>query len=83
MQINADTIIDANRKQAHSEQDSFTIERYNQFASHLPQTCEVVIDVGCGTGRGGAAIKSVRPYIKNHWTRLYSRKIGLTSTGCL
>jgi 2-polyprenyl-3-methyl-5-hydroxy-6-metoxy-1,4-benzoquinol methylase len=51
-------IVEANRAQKISERDAFTEDRYLQFYSHLPAVAKKVLDVGCGIGRGGAALKS-------------------------
>lgn len=51
-------IIDANRAQKISEVDTFTVERYRQFFAHLPKGAKKILDVGCGVGRGGAALKA-------------------------
>ena len=53
-----------NREQGISESDPFTLERYRQFGRLLPTGTETVLDVGCNTGRGGAALKRVAPNIK-------------------
>jgi SAM-dependent methyltransferase len=47
--------------QLASESDDFTAERYRQFARHLPPGRPRVLDVGCGVGRGGVALKTARP----------------------
>src|SRR5258708_4831756 len=51
-------IVEANRAQKISERDTFTEERYRQFYAHLPAGAKRIMDVGCGIGRGGAALKS-------------------------
>jgi len=58
MSQTASQIVDINRGQTNSEVDSFTGERYRQFAHHLPVGTKSVMDVGCGLGRGGEALKS-------------------------
>jgi SAM-dependent methyltransferase len=50
--------VDLNRKQFQSETDTYTPERYVQFACHFPSNVCDVLDIGCNTGRGGAMIKS-------------------------
>jgi SAM-dependent methyltransferase len=50
-----------NAAQAVAENDPFSVGRYQQFARHLGNDVTRVLDVGCGTGRGGAALKSLRP----------------------
>ena len=42
------------------ETDDYTAERYRQFGRYLPASCVRVLDVGCGPGRGGAALKGCR-----------------------
>lgn len=46
-----------NQRQAVSEEDPFTLERYEQFHSRFPQSAIRVLDIGCNTGRGGAKLK--------------------------
>ncbi len=58
MSQSASHIVDINRAQSNSEVDVFTVERYRQFARHLPVGAKSVMDVGCGVGRGGRALKS-------------------------
>src|SRR5690349_8012346 len=53
-----------NLRMPESEEDLFTLERYQQFERHLPPIADVVLDVGCSTGRGGAEIARVRPAIE-------------------
>src|ERR1700760_1864402 len=50
----------ANREQHYSENDPFTVERYKQFARHLPPAGGA-LDVGCNTGRGGASFGQAAP----------------------
>jgi SAM-dependent methyltransferase len=52
-----------NQKQEGSETDPFSESRYRLFAKHLPLGPLKVLDVGCNTGRGGAALKKMRPDI--------------------
>jgi len=56
-------IADVNRLQVESETDPFTAERYSQFHSHLPAGATKILDVGCGTGRGGEVLKLRNPSI--------------------
>jgi ubiquinone/menaquinone biosynthesis C-methylase UbiE len=58
MSQNSSNVVDLNRAQTNSEVDTFTVERYQQFARHLPAKTKSVMDVGCGLGRGGKALKS-------------------------
>jgi 2-polyprenyl-3-methyl-5-hydroxy-6-metoxy-1,4-benzoquinol methylase len=48
-------IYEQNLLQTCSETDSFTVDRYRQFATHLARG-DVVLDVGCNTGRGGIVL---------------------------
>jgi len=57
-------IVDLNRAQTVSETDSFTEPRYRQFARHFRVGTHSVLDVGCNTGRGGAALKAVMPDLR-------------------
>lgn len=50
-----------NLKQPESETDPFTVQRYRQFARHAGPHPARVLDVGCGTGRGGVEFKRVHP----------------------
>jgi len=50
-------LINVNRKQRISENDSFTIERYIQMSLTLPNAVKCVVDVGCNTGRGGPVLR--------------------------
>jgi ubiquinone/menaquinone biosynthesis C-methylase UbiE len=54
-------ILKHNRDQLISENDPFTEERYDQMSLYLPVGKITVLDVGCGTGRGGGKIKKNRP----------------------
>ena len=56
-----DDYVAANVAQSESESDDFSPERYRQFARHLPRAGRRVLDLGCNVGRGGEALKSVRP----------------------
>jgi SAM-dependent methyltransferase len=58
LSLEAETLVDLNRKQYYSESDRFTLERYAQFVRHFPSDAQDVLDVGCNTGRGGQVIKS-------------------------
>jgi SAM-dependent methyltransferase len=51
---------DGNAEQAIALNDTFSLERYRQFASHLPKGSLKVLDVGCAEGRGGAELHRVR-----------------------
>lgn len=53
--------IRVNREQLLSENDPFTIGRYQQFLGWLPRDCVAVVDAGCNTGRGGAVLKQRYP----------------------
>lgn len=53
-----------NREQQISEEDPFTVERYEQFYQFFPQNISTVLDVGCNTGRGGKRLKELNPSLK-------------------
>jgi SAM-dependent methyltransferase len=50
-----------NLKQAGSEHDPFTEDRYRQFYRFFPPNALRVLDVGCNTGRGGSILKQLNP----------------------
>ena len=50
-----------NLEQPEAESDHFSIGRYRQFAMHARTGMDNVLDVGCGTGRGGAEFARLRP----------------------
>ena len=52
-----------NIQQSLSEEDSFTIERYEQFFKFFAKTATHVLDIGCNTGRGGARLKELNPHL--------------------
>ena len=53
-----------NASQLVSESDPFTVRRYGQFANWLNPDAVDILDIGCNTGRGGAALKALRPNLK-------------------
>lgn len=53
-----------NAEQAIALEDSFSLERYRQFAGHLPQGNLKILDVGCAEGRGGEELCRVRANIE-------------------
>lgn len=59
--VNSQTLITLNREQTVSENDSFTARRYVTFLRHFRHGTVDVLDVGCNTGRGGAAMKAQMP----------------------
>lgn len=61
MNADGNNYLDRNLQQPESEQDTFTVERYRQFAARLPSAANVVLDIGCNTGRGGLELKRLRP----------------------
>jgi SAM-dependent methyltransferase len=61
MPIDNQFLLQANRAQAGSECDPFTLERYRQFAKYFPRGVRHVLDVGGGTGRGGQELKRLFP----------------------
>ena len=56
--------VELNERQPESERDSFTEDRYAQFARHLPAESKVILDVGCGVGRGGRVLKRTAPQLR-------------------
>lgn len=50
-----------NIKQTASEEDPFTLERYQQFYKYFPKNAIKVLDIGCNTGRGGVLLKKNNP----------------------
>ncbi len=69
-----------NASQLISETDTFTSERYKQFAGYL-KTSITVLDIGCNTGRGGAVIKKLYPLIKLYGIELISARIAKIPPG--
>lgn len=55
-----------NLQQEGATSDPFTLERYDQFARHLPPSLRDVLDVGCADGRGGVRLKSAFPQATLH-----------------
>ena len=55
---------DENSAQTVAIEDGFSLERYGQFARHLPAGTTDVLDVGCAEGRGGQELKRLRPEIR-------------------
>jgi ubiquinone/menaquinone biosynthesis C-methylase UbiE len=53
-----------NQAQEVSETDPFTVDRYKQFFRHFPKRVNVVLDVGCNTGRGGKILKELDRHLK-------------------
>ena len=52
-----------NAAQIVAIEDTFSLERYQQFARHIPGGVKNVLDVGCAEGRGGAELKRILPKI--------------------
>lgn len=50
-----------NSKQFWSETDPFTINRYKQFFKYFKHNENIILDVGCNTGRGGETLKKIKP----------------------
>jgi ubiquinone/menaquinone biosynthesis C-methylase UbiE len=48
-----------NELQVASEEDPFTLERYEQFFHLFPKSAVRALDVGCNTGRGGNKLKQL------------------------
>jgi ubiquinone/menaquinone biosynthesis C-methylase UbiE len=53
-----------NLAQSISEEDTFTLERYEQFHRYMPEGATTVLDVGAGLGRGGARLAELNPKYK-------------------
>jgi ubiquinone/menaquinone biosynthesis C-methylase UbiE len=53
-----------NLAQPVSEEDPFTVERYEQFHRYMPEGAISVLDVGAGLGRGGARLAELNPKYK-------------------
>jgi SAM-dependent methyltransferase len=53
-----------NLLQPSSEEDPFTLERYEQFHRYMPEGTTSVLDVGAGLGRGGARLIDLNPNYK-------------------
>jgi ubiquinone/menaquinone biosynthesis C-methylase UbiE len=53
-----------NAAQTVATEDTFSMERYQQFARHIPNGAKTVLDVGCAEGRGGAELKRILPQIE-------------------
>lgn len=53
-----------NTEQSVALTDTFTIERYKQFARNLPIDSGRCLDVGCAEGRGGAELLLQKPNLK-------------------
>jgi ubiquinone/menaquinone biosynthesis C-methylase UbiE len=53
-----------NSAQTVALEDTFSTERYRQFARHLSNETRKVLDIGCAEGRGGAELKACRPEIE-------------------
>jgi len=64
MPSKSDYIIEKNREQKVSEEDTFTEDRYRQMAGHVRKSKGKIFDVGCGTGRGGRILKSIIPGVE-------------------
>lgn len=62
-QSEADGYEQENIRQLVAELDTFTVERYRQFARHFPDGDRHVLDVGCSTGRGGVELVREKPGI--------------------
>jgi ubiquinone/menaquinone biosynthesis C-methylase UbiE len=41
--------------------DSFTLKRYLQMSKFAPSITKTILDVGCGSGRGGDVLKNLYP----------------------
>lgn len=63
-----------NLNQTWSEVDSFTVERYHQFNQYLKNGFSI-LDIGCNTGRGGAALKVLNSTYKLYGIDLIKERI--------
>lgn len=52
-----------NKAQTVAIEDTFSKERYLQFAKHMPKGAVNVMDIGCAEGQGGSVLKSIFPNI--------------------
>lgn len=59
-----ETLVALNRAQGGSETDTFTEPRYRHLARYLPPDCRDLVDIGCGTGRGGRVLTRLRPILR-------------------
>lgn len=50
-----------NLEQEFSEEDPFTLDRYEQFHRFMPKGTISILDVGANTGRGGARLVESNP----------------------
>jgi 2-polyprenyl-3-methyl-5-hydroxy-6-metoxy-1,4-benzoquinol methylase len=62
--MSLDGLIKNNSLDASSEIDDFTEARYLLLSRHLRPETRDVLDIGCNTGRGGAAIKVKLPLLR-------------------
>lgn len=69
-----------NREQGVSETDPFTEDRYRQFARFVSPGWEV-LDIGCNTGRGGAALVEAAPGITLDGLEMLEERLGLVPPG--
>lgn len=75
-----DEIEARNREQVASEVDPFSEDRYRQFARFI-NAGWVVLDVGCNTGRGGAALKAQVPDVLLDGVDLLSERLEFIPSG--
>jgi cyclopropane fatty-acyl-phospholipid synthase-like methyltransferase len=68
------SLYNENASQTISETDTFTLERYKQFAEYLNDSM-TVLDIGCNTGRGGNVIKKLYPKTMLYGIELISERI--------
>ncbi|HSU27405.1 MAG TPA: class I SAM-dependent methyltransferase [Chitinophagaceae bacterium] len=64
-----------NINQTVAESDPFTVERYLQFIRHFNTGTKTVLDIGCATGRGGAAIRQKCPGVVLHGLDIVEERI--------
>lgn len=63
-----------NKMQTISEADTFSLERYTQFAGFIKDGM-TVLDIGCNTGRGGIVLKNKFPALKLYGVELVVERL--------
>jgi 2-polyprenyl-3-methyl-5-hydroxy-6-metoxy-1,4-benzoquinol methylase len=64
LRMKLNTIVELNRGQKVSEDDTFTRSRYLHFMNHFDVDTRDVLDLGCNTGRGGAVMKARKAHLR-------------------
>jgi 2-polyprenyl-3-methyl-5-hydroxy-6-metoxy-1,4-benzoquinol methylase len=62
------------------EIDAFTVERYIQFGRYIKDG-QSILDIGCNTGRGGVALKTLNPTFKLFGIELIKERIETIPSG--